>query len=293
MSIGARAPVLVLAVLVAVPGAVIGQEDVSLVRPMAADAAIKVWNGSGSVRVEGWDRDSLAVSGRLDEAGGGRFFIRAEAEVAKLGVEGDQDRVGGDLVVRVPAGATVWVRTTTADVFVVGLTGDVDIHTAAGNVDADGRPATFYAESVAGDLRLHIKTGIARARAGTGRITFTGTVDDLALRSVSGGLDITAPELRRGRFTTVDGTIDFEGDVRSGGALTFETHSGDIGLTLPASLDADVRASTFEGALEVGFPGVAVPVQGAARRSVAFEVGTGGAEVEVRSYTGSITLMPR
>ena len=293
MSVAMRAPVLFLTALIAAPGAAIGQEDVAHGRPMAPDAAIKVWNGSGSVRVEGWDRDSLAVSGRVDAAGGGRFFIRADAGVAKLGVEGDQDRVGGDLVVRVPAGATVWVRTTTADVVVVGLTGDVDIHTAAGDVEADGRPATIYAESMAGDLRLHIKAGVARARAGTGRITFTGTVGDLALRSVSGALHITAPELRRGRFTTVDGAIGFDGDVRPGGALTFETHSGDIGLTLPTSLDADVRASTFEGDLEVGFPGVVVPVPGTARRVVAFEVGTGGAEVEVRSYTGSITLMPR
>lgn len=288
-----RVPPLALAALVVLPGAGIGQDAVEHGGAMAPDAAIKIWNGSGSIRVEGWDRDSLSVTGRVAEGGAGRFFIRAETDVAKLGVEGDQDRVGGDLVVRVPTGATVWIRTTGADVTVRGLTGSVDVHTVSGDVDADGRPATFYAESMAGDLRLHIKAGIARARAGTGRITFTGTVDDLALRSVGGGLDITAHELRRGRFTTVDGSIDFEGDVRPGGALTFETHSGDIALSLPTSLDADVRASTFEGGLEVGFAGAPAPSPGASRQTVAFEAGAGGAEVEVRSYAGSITIVPR
>ena len=284
-------------VLAALAGAATAQETVDVRRPIAADASIKVWNGGGSVRVEGWAVDSLAVTGEVSERGGGRFFIRAEGDVAKLGVEGDQAEVGGRLVVRVPAGATVWIRTGSADITVRELTGAVDIHTAAGDVDVRGQPATFYAESMGGDLTLHIKAGIARARTGTGGITFTGTVEDLALTTVSGALEVTAPELRRGRFTTVDGEIRFTGAVRRAGLLVFETHSGDVTLRLPAGLAADFRLSTLEGAIEVGYAGAPAGETGGetgpGRRAVAFETGDGGAEVEVRSYSGSITVRPR
>lgn len=281
---------ILLAAPVATPAA--GQQPVDTGRPMAADGAIKIWNGGGSVRVEGWPRDSLAVTGEVEGVAGGRFFLRAEGDVAKLGVEGDQDEVRGRLVVRVPAGATVWIRTTSADVTVRELTGAVDINTVAGDVDVRSRPATFYAESMAGDLELHIEAGIARARAGTGGITFTGTVEDLGLTTVSGALDVTAPGLRRGRFTTVDGPIEFSGDVRPAGALVFETHSGDINVRLSAALAADLRLTTFGGDIRIGYPGAPEPPTGPGRRAVIFEVGDGGAEVDLRSYSGSVTVAP-
>jgi hypothetical protein len=269
------------------------QETVAYGRPLSADASIKVWNGSGSVRVEGWDADSLAVTGTVDGAGGGRFFAMAGDDVAKVGVEGDQDEVGGRLVVRVPRGATVWIRTGSAEVVARELAGAVDIHTVAGRVDARGRPATFYAESMAGDLELHLKAGVARASTGTGDITFTGSVQDLALRTVSGTLDVTAPELLRGQFTTVDGDIGFRGAIRPAGALAFETHSGDVSVRLPASLSADLRLSTFEGGIEVGYAGAGAPRSEGGRRSLLFEAGAGEAEVTVRSWSGSIRVAPR
>lgn len=268
------------------------QETIEYGRFMPPDAAIKVWNGGGSVRVEGWNADSLAVTGTVAEAGGGRFFAMVGANVAKVGVEGDQTEVGGRLVVRVPTGATVWIRTGAADVVVRGLVGSVDIRTVAGRVDVRGRPTTFYAESMAGELELHLKSGIARANTGTGDITFTGAVEDLALRTVSGALDITTPGLRRGQFTTVDGDIVFSGAIRAAGALTFETHSGDVGIHLPASLSADVRLSTFQGDIEVGFGVAGAQSAEDGRRTLLFEAGAGGAEINVRSWSGTIRLHP-
>lgn len=186
----------------------------------------------------GGDPEGVAVAGQV-EKGGGRFFFVGERDVAKLGVEGDQTQVEGRLVVRVPRAATVWIRTGTADIVVRGLTGAVDIRTVAGDVDVRSRPQTFYGESMEGDLDLNIEAGIARARTGTGGIAFTGTVQDLTLSSVDGGLDVTASELRRGQFTTVAGAIVFAGGVRPAGSLIFETHSGDVTLALPSDLDVD------------------------------------------------------
>ncbi len=292
-----RAPepaVILVAILAAVLAAASptgAQETVDFGRSIAGDAAIKVWNGGGSVRVEGWDADSLAVTGTVDATGGGRFFAVAGRNVAKVGVEGDQAEIGGRLIVRVPTGATIWVRTGSADVMVRNMTGSVDVHTVAGRIEVRSRPTTFYAESMAGDLELHLEAGIARANTATGDITFTGSVQDLALRTVSGAFDITAPDLRRGQFTTVDGDIAFRGAVRTAGALTFETHSGDVAVRLPPSLSADVRLSTFQGEIDVGYDARPPRVE-EGQRSLLFEAGAGGAEVSVRSWSGTIRIHP-
>lgn len=269
------------------------QETVNVGRPIAPDASIKIWNGGGSVRVEGWETDSLDVSGEVDEVGGGRFFLGVEADVAKLAIEGDQGEVSGRLVVKVPARATVWIRTASADIEVRGLEGSVDINTVAGRVDVQGRPEVLYAESMQGDMDLHVTAGIARAKAGSGNITFFGPAQDLALTSVSGSLDVTAPELRRGRFNSVDGDIMFDGAVGSAAALVFETHSGNVTLHLPPDLAADFRISTFLGQISVDYPQAPRPEEGAGRLSLEFEAGDGGGEVEVRCYSGSVIIETR
>ena len=280
-----------LAGLAAAPSAAGAQEAVAVARPIAPDASIKIWNGGGSVRVVGRDADSLTVAGEVAAVAGGRFFLRAEEDVAKLGVEGDQAEVRGRLEVGVPRGATVWIRTSSADVTVEGLTGGVDVHTAAGAIEARGRPETFYAESMSGDLELRLEADIVRARAGTGGIRFTGSARDLTLDGVDGPLEVSASGLRRGRFSTVKGAIDFTGGVPRAGALSFETHSGDVRLALPGGVGADVRLSTLEGRIEVDHPGAPDADRGTGRRSAEFELGDGGSEVEVRTFSGSVTVV--
>lgn len=259
------------------------QEVVDTGRPIRGDASIKVWNGAGSVRVEAWDADSLAVTGT-----GGRFFLHAEEGVAKLGTEGGLHESGGDLIVRVPRAATVWVRTGSADVVIRGLRGTVDVHSVSGAIDVSGRPGQLYAESMGGDLVLDVTGGIARAKTATGGIAFTGSARDLNLSTVSGDLQIDAG-LLRGRFDTVDGELRFTGTIRTGGSLSFETHSGDVRLRLPSDFAADFELSTFEGEIRAPFAPGATPA-GTSRRTLRFTAGAGQAEVTVRSYSGSIVV---
>lgn len=279
--------------LACVPLALGAQETVDARRAIAPDASVKIWNGGGSVRVVGTDVDSLTVTGRVAGAAGGRFFLRAEGDAVKLGVEGDQAEVRGELTVRLPRGATVWVRSVTADVSVRDLRGSVDVHSVGGRVEFRGRPEMLYAESMEGDLDLRVEGGVVRGRSGTGRITFAGTARDLSLETVSGAVELTTPGLRRVRVTTVDGDVSFAGGVRSAGALAVETHAGDVTLRLPGDLSADFELSSFEGDIDAGYAGAPRAGSGPGRRSVIFETGDGGARVEVRTFSGSIEIVPR
>src|SRR5688500_19248909 len=87
---------------------------------IAPTAYIKIWNLSGSIRIVGWDRDSVAVSGRV-QPGGGNFFLAGDRESLKAGFE-MQGEGSGELTVHVPARSTVWVKTASASIDVEGMT---------------------------------------------------------------------------------------------------------------------------------------------------------------------------
>lgn len=275
--------------LTVVPAA--AQRPIESGRAVDPDAYIRIWNGAGSLRVEGWDADSIAVTGQAEP---GRFYMAAREDVAKLGLEGDLDAARGDLFVRVPRGATLWIRTTSSDIAVRGVTGSLDLYSVTGAIEVEGAPAHFYAESMGGDLTLRIESAVARARTGAGGIAFEGAVEDLTLETVEGAITVATAGVRRARLTTVEGGIRFTGDVRSAGSLELETHSGDILLLMPPGIRADFDLSTFEGRIrnDLG-TGPAQPARGQGRSMLTFGTGAGEAEVVVRSFSGSIDVRAR
>ena len=54
------------------PGAVAGQQAIDRGAVVASDVRLKIWVPAGSVRLTGWDHDSLHVRGLVD---GGTLFL--------------------------------------------------------------------------------------------------------------------------------------------------------------------------------------------------------------------------
>src|SRR2546430_12498397 len=97
----------------------------------AADGSVRIVNPSGRIRVIGWDSDSLAAWAR----GPGHFAADGNAGVRKLVVTGR-----AELEVHVPRGARVWVKSTSADIDVVGVDGPPDLNSVAGAMHEGGTP---------------------------------------------------------------------------------------------------------------------------------------------------------
>jgi DUF4097 and DUF4098 domain-containing protein YvlB len=72
------------------------------------------------------------------------------------------------------------------------------------------------------------------------------------------------------------------------GTLEMSTVNGSITLTLPATLNTDVRASTVNGDLVSDFP---MSIQGrVSRRRLDGTIGAGGRMLSLETVNGSITL---
>lgn len=282
----------VLSLLFALAAPAAAQREVQRRFPVDPDAYVKVFVQNGSVRVTGWSRDSIAVSGSVDR---GSFFAGGQDRSAKLGVWED-DPAGGAarLEVRVPASATVWIKSESAEVRVAGVAGGVDALSVTGDVRIEGAPRRVYAESMGGRIEIAADAASVRAKSAGGAVVFAGRVEDLTLSSVSGPVEARTERPLRARLETVTGAVRWAGGVERGGALDVVTHSGDVELSLPASIDADIAVATVEGSIENGLATGAGTPPGALRaRDVELVAGAGGARIAVRTFSGDVSLRPR
>lgn len=213
-----------------------------------ADGIVKIHNYVGSVRVIGWDRDSVHVGGQ--RASHLQFFGGGTRRGIKLGPDGGQRsaRDVADLVIRVPRGADVAVRGASTDIVVEGLIGIVDAATVVGRLVVEASPRALTAETMDGALRVRGNPATLRARTASGRLEFSGAAQDATLRSVSGRIVVSGGPIQLLRAETISGDIDFDARLARSADVALESHSGHIDAKgQKAGAGAKISARSFRG----------------------------------------------
>src|SRR6266568_7199099 len=268
--------------------------------PLDSGGSVRIMIPHGSVRVLGWDADSLAVSARLERRAG-RFFAAGDVHVRKLGVDTAAGGAGADLEVHVPRGATVWVKAATANIDVEGVDGTLDLSSEGGSIRVLGTPQDVTAETMNGSVELASGTARARVKTVSGDILLRGASQDLGATTLSGHIVVRAAGwqrggtgVQRGKFESVTGDIRFEGELGRGGVVELETQSGKLDVRVPATTVADFDTITIGGTITNTLT-AAAPQRRAAGvgQELRLSTGTGGAQVTVRSFKGPILLEPK
>ena len=285
----------VLAATLAIAGAVQAQDRIDARVPFDPNGSLRIYNLVGTIRVIGWDRDSIAVTGT--EGKGARFFSGGQRSGMKLGVDVNpelREAQPSDLEVRVPAGARVWVKGGSTEVEVTGMTGGLDVSVVGGRIRVSGSPRELSAECMDGDIQIDGSPRWLRAKTAGGSITLRGSSDDLGFSTVSGTIVVTGDRFVRGRVESVTGDILFSGDVDRLGALDFDSHSGTVELALPLKVAATVDITTIAGRIENGLTSHRpVPGRDARGQELHFSTQSTGANISVRSFKGAVVLKRR
>lgn len=264
-------------------------------RPFDADGSLRIFVLNGSVRVIGWARDSVAVTGIA--APGQQLFLGGDRRGMKLGLWDRSDPNAtrpSQIEVRVPAGSRVWVKTGyAADVDVSGISGGLDLNIVGGRVHVVGSPRELNVEAMDGDVLIEGAPGWLRAKSATGRITLRGSADDVSLSTVSGAIVVDGGAgIARGKFESVTGDVRFTGAPARGGSLDFDTHSGAVDLVFPRAVNAEVAVTTVAGTVDNAMS-ASRPVADMRYQRLAFTIGEGGAHVGVRTFKGAVRLRRR
>jgi hypothetical protein len=281
-------------VMVWAPSALAAQADASypLLRARHASPAplVKVFNPAGSVRLVGWDRDSLLIRGRV--ARGEAFYLSGSDSLIKLGIEdrSDGQRMGRcDLVVYLPRGSQVSLKTVTGNIAASDVSGW--FYTVSGGVRLSGAATTIEVQAMSGNVDLDVATPWARARTGDGNLRVSGDPQDVDASTIGGTLTITSSAILRGQFGSVSGDVHYAGAPAAGAIFDFSSHSGAIDLVLARSVSGVFALSSVFGAIENGFA-EARPIT-ATPHSMRLSLGHGGAQVMARTFKGTIRLRPQ
>ena len=146
-----------------------------------ANGVLLIQNVGGSVRVDGWDREEVEVTGDLDK-GVERIELTSEAGRTELrvilsrGSRGDRT----DLIVKAPRNSRLEIETTSAEIEITNITGNQRITTISGDVETESLGKELEIKSVGGEIEV------------TGNGNTTRTV----VSSMSGDVDITGAKPR-------------------------------------------------------------------------------------------------
>lgn len=298
-----------------------------------ATGSVEVSNVSGSVRVSGWNRAEVRVTGTLGE-GTERLDVTSSGDRVSIRViipEGRRNVQGSNLEIRLPAGKDLTVRTVSASVVIADVSGAVDGRSTSGSVRISGSPRAVRATSTSGEVQIDATTGRVEAASTSGNVRVTGQVrESISAESVSGEVDVRAPtpellaksvsgdvtisgitrrlsassvsgsiDVRNGRlqygsFESVSGNLGFTGELEPDAALNFQSHSGSIRLAIPGSLGARFQVTTFSGDIRNGFG--ATPERTSRYgpgEELRFSTGNGGALITVKTFSGDVSLERR
>jgi hypothetical protein len=285
-----------LLLLLAGANAVAAQRRLDERRAFAPDGSIRILNAVGTVRVIGWNRDSIAVTGTVWEDQN-QFMIGNDPRAMKLGMwdYGSAQSINpSHIEVRVPARASVWVKTASADIEALGLAGSVDLNSVSGRIRVVSGPRDINIETMGGDVDAYVAAPVMRIRTAAGNVTVRGASQDVIVHTVSGAMNITGGPLEHGLFESVTGAITFGAMFEAGSTLEFQTHSGIVQLDLPQHPDADVTLSTFTGKVRNALNARRVTPRADLRgQELSFTDGVGGSSISVRTFSGDMVIAQR
>jgi hypothetical protein len=258
------------------------------------DGWVRIANLAGTVKVTGWDRDSVVVTGTVEEPPGAAFYLGYGEEGVKLGIWTDEPVSNlrpSVLEIRVPRASRVFVRSGSADIDIAGLTGGLDVNSVTGRIVVNGALRELRAESFAGPIEISGASANVSAKTAGGAITLRGVRGIVVATTVTGDLGVMADSIERGTFESVDGDVRFAGTIGRGSAIDVVSHGGTIEFSLPPRTSADFAISMFHGPFEDRF-GVK-PAYGGNKlngQEITFTIGSGGGQVSVRSFKGGVIL---
>jgi DUF4097 and DUF4098 domain-containing protein YvlB len=291
---------MVLAMALAAPA--LAQQRVEERRPAAPDGTVEIDCPTGAVRVIGWDKNEVQVTGTLARDAGPLKIDASERRV-KIEVEmaNHPEKSRGELEIRVPSKSRLRVESFAGAITVSDVTGDIRAESVQGGIVVTGATGEINAETVNGGVEITGPSRYVRAEAVNGAVTLRGGSGELSASAVSGAVTVSGGSFKRVKLESVSGPVRFEGGIEKGGEMGVESVSGKVDVLLPADQGADIEISSFAGdiryefnAMTLGRGEAATPSTGGRHgeheKERRLTIGGGGARVSIETMSGSVLV---
>jgi DUF4097 and DUF4098 domain-containing protein YvlB len=293
----AKNTVVAMAFLMAV-GIASAAQPVSETHPVGPGAEIEIDVLSGTVTIVAGSEGVVEITGTLGD-GVESLEVDSSEDGVYIEVEYDEhyhgkQQVDTDLMIRVPSGSILSVETVSASISVDGIRGELDLETVSGNVDVATMPAALDVETVSGNISIESAPADSDISSVSGKIEIRAAGGSIDVENVSGKTMIYGGVIDDGDFESVSGDITCHATPSPDGSLDIETMSGTITLLIDPTLVASFDLSTFSGSIQnqIG-PEPTRTSKFTPGKELYFNTGTGGPNISLESFSGSIKLITR
>lgn len=262
-------------------------------RAATKDAKVSIEAGSGNVRVIGWEKLEVQVTGSILED---RASLSFESENGRVDISVDAEHYDpraakADLEIHVPFGSQVSVDGFASEISVTGIAGSVEAEAVNGSIKVQATGGSIHATTVNGTVDVDSKGGAVHAESVNGRVSVRGGADNLEASTVNGELVVAIGRSSNVDLQTVSGPLQFSGTIADAGSMSAESVSGSIDLDFGAGQNATVDITTFSGSIQGGPKGRRKGKRWhEGEKTTEITIGTGSAKVSVNTLSGAINV---
>jgi hypothetical protein len=258
-------------------------DTVFSVRP---GARFQLVNFSGDIDVRAWAKSAVRVAASHSArarvwVGTSDSLIRVKARAVRMAPRVDYE-------INVPAWMPLALTGMHSDIEIHGMKSAISAETVQGGVRLTGGEGEITLCAVQGGVEVEGARGKLSLSSVNDDVQVVDSYGELIAETLNGSIMFERVDSKLVEATTMNGGITYDGGFARDGSYRFATHNGSIDLGVPRGSDADFSVYTVSGEFESAFPVPLTEIRGG--RRFRFVVGSGGAQVSLSSFSGSIQL---
>ncbi|HUK91969.1 MAG TPA: DUF4097 family beta strand repeat-containing protein [Blastocatellia bacterium] len=239
---------------------------------------VRVHSSSGNVHVSGYDGQDIVVTAYKEGRDRDWVSIADHSDASHIDISSEHPRRNNvhasvRFEVEVPRSQTYEfsnISTSSGDVRVSSITGKLIAHSSSGNVTVADVSGAVNATSSSGNVSVTNAQGDVNANSSSGNVGVNNARGEVSARTSSGDVEVRISQLK------------------PGASYDFGTSSGNVTVSVPAALDAEVSMSTSSGSVNCDFP---ITVQGKlSPHRIHGVIGGGSGKIRMESSSGNVTL---
>ncbi|HTH64432.1 MAG TPA: DUF4097 family beta strand repeat-containing protein [Gemmatimonadales bacterium] len=240
----------------------------------------------GQVTIKAWRQNSVRV--KASHSSRDRISVSIDGSTVSINASSRHGPATVDYDLLVPAWMPLSVSgTPSAEVTIEGTDAEVNVETVEGSVRVIGGSGNVSLRSVEGEVSVEGARGHIELNSVDGSIEVRDCSGDISAETVDGEITLSGIESANVDASSVDGSIQYDGTIRDNGRYHFESHDGDVSVSVPERANVSVSVATFSGDFDACFP---LLLKDKTKHRFTFTLGTGSARLELESFDGSIKL---
>ena len=262
--------------------------DTDVTENVTKGARLNIDNFGGEVVLRTWEKDALKVVARHSPRT--KVVVRNTPTAVTISAQSQAGVASVDYDITAPGWMPVKIDGTYNFVSVEGAQSDVTATTVRGDIVVKGGNGVVRAKSIEGIVTIDGAKGRIYAESVNEGIKISGSSGEIVAETTNGDITLVGVAAKSVEVATVNGDVTFDGTL-AGGSYRFNTHNGDIHMTVPESASATFSVRTYNGDFTTNLPLTgAKPAEVGRGRRVVFTLGSGAADVELESFGGDVRI---